>query len=146
LESAIEGANHAAALIERLLAFARAEPLLPDRVNVDQLIDGMRELIARAIGTGIRIELDLKAGDWGVWVDRAQLESALVNMAINGRDAMDGRGTLRIITRQVTLKEHEIGQCMAGDHVSLTVADTGCAMSPQVLERVFEPFFTTKPV
>jgi len=146
LESAIEGANHAAALIERLLAFARAEPLLPDQVNVDQLIDGMRDLIARAIGTGIRIELDLKAGDWSVWADRAQLESALVNMTINARDAMDGRGTLRIVTRQVTLKDREIGHCMAGDHVSLTVIDTGCGMSPQVLDRAFEPFFTTKAV
>jgi signal transduction histidine kinase len=146
LDSAIEGANHAAALIERLLAFARAEPLLPDRVDIDPLITGMEELLTRAIGTGIKVDLDPGAGDWAVWVDRAQLESALINMAINARDAMDGRGTLTIATRPLTLREREIGQCAAGDHVSLTVTDTGCGMTPEVLERVFEPFFTTKAV
>ena len=146
LDSAIEGANHAAALIERLLAFARAEPLLPDRVEVDQLLSGMEDLVARAIGTGIKVEFALDAPGWAVWADRAQMESALVNMAINARDAMDGRGTLRIVTQRQVLGEHEIGQCVAGDHVSLTVSDTGCGMSPAVLERVFEPFFTTKAV
>ncbi|MBN8819171.1 MAG: response regulator [Sphingomonas sp.] len=146
LDSAIEGANHATALIERLLAFARAEPLLPDRVDIDPLIAGMEHLLTRAIGTGIKVELDLGAGDWAVWVDRAQLESAIINMGINARDAMDGRGTLTIATRPVTLRDREIGQCAAGDHVSLTVTDTGCGMTPEVLERVFEPFFTTKAV
>jgi signal transduction histidine kinase/ActR/RegA family two-component response regulator len=144
LDSAIEGANHAAALIERLLAFARSEPLLPDRVDLDQLITGMEDLITRAIGTGIKVILDLDAGDWAVWADRAQLESALINMAINARDAMEGRGTLTISTRRMALTERQIGQCAAGDHVSLTVSDTGCGMTPDVLERVFEPFFTTK--
>ena len=146
LDSAIEGANHAAALIERLLAFARSEPLRPDRIDPDALIVRMEDLIARAIGSGIKVELDLDGGDWAVWADRAQLESALINMAINARDAMDGRGTLTIATRRMTLREREIGQCAAGDHVSLTVTDTGCGMTPAVLERVFEPFFTTKAV
>lgn len=146
LDSAIEGANHAAALIERLLAFARAEPLLPDRIAVDTLLTGMEDLVARAIGTGIKVEFVLDAPDWAVWADRAQMESALINMAINARDAMDGRGTLRIVTQAVTLSEYEIGQCAAGDHVSLTVSDTGCGMSPAILERAFEPFFTTKTV
>jgi signal transduction histidine kinase/CheY-like chemotaxis protein len=146
LDSAIEGANHAAALIERLLAFARAEPLLPNRLDIDALIAGMEDLIARAIGTSIKVELALDAGEWAIWVDRAQLESALVNMAINARDAMDGRGTLTIGTRCMTLAEREIGQCSAGDYVCLTVADTGSGMTPDVLERVFEPFFTTKAV
>jgi signal transduction histidine kinase/CheY-like chemotaxis protein len=146
LDSAIEGANHAAALIERLLAFARAEPLLPDRLDIDALIAGMEDLIARAIGTGIKVELALEAGEWAIWVDRAQLESALVNMAINARDAMDGRGTLTISTQCMTLAEREIGQCSAGDYICLTVTDTGSGMTPEVLERVFEPFFTTKAV
>ena len=146
LDSAIEGANHAAALIERLLAFARAEPLLPDKVGVDRLIADMEELLARAIGTSIKVVLDLNAGDWSAWADRAQFESALVNMAINARDAMEGRGTLTIATCPVSLRAGEIGQCSAGEHVCLTVTDTGCGMSPEVLERVFEPFFTTKPV
>jgi len=146
LDSAIEGANHAAALIERLLAFARSEPLRPDRIDPDALIVRMEELVARAIGSGIKVVLDLDAGDWAVWADRAQLESALINMAINARDAMDGRGTLTIATRRLTVREREIGQCAAGDHVSLTVTDTGCGMTPAVLERVFEPFFTTKAV
>jgi signal transduction histidine kinase/ActR/RegA family two-component response regulator len=146
LDSAIEGANHAAALIERLLAFARAEPLLPDRLDIDRLIAGMEDLVARAIGGGVKVELELDAGEWNVWADRAQLESALVNMAVNARDAMDGRGTLRIATRHVRLAENEVGQCIAGDYVCLTVSDTGSGMTPEVLERVFEPFFTTKPV
>ena len=146
LDSAVEGANHAAALIDRLLAFARAEPMLPERIEIDGLISQMQDLVARAVGSGIRIELDLQADGWSVWGDRAQLESALVNMAINARDAMEGAGTLCIATAQVTLAEREIGQCAAGEHVSLTVSDTGCGMSPQVLERVFEPFFTTKAV
>jgi len=146
LDSAIEGANHAAALIERLLAFARAEPLLPDRLDIDKLIAGMEDLIARAIGAGIKVELRLDAADAKIWVDRAQLESALVNMAVNARDAMDGRGALTIATRCVTLAQNELGQHEAGDHVCLTVSDTGCGMTPEVIERVFEPFFTTKPV
>ncbi|HWJ71094.1 MAG TPA: ATP-binding protein [Sphingobium sp.] len=146
LDSAIEGANHAAALIERLLAFARSEPLQPDRLDPDALIIHMEELVARAIGSGIKVELDLDAGDWAIWADRTQLESALINMAINARDAMDGRGTLTIATRRLTLRENEIGHCAAGDHVSLTVTDTGSGMTPAVLERVFEPFFTTKAI
>jgi len=146
LDSAIEGANHAAALIDRLLAFARAEPLLPDRLDIDVLIAGMEDLITRAIGSGVKVALKLDAGDWAIWVDRAQLESALVNMAINARDAMDGRGTLTIGTHRLTLAEREIGQCAAGDHVCVTVTDTGSGMTPDVLERVFEPFFTTKGV
>jgi len=146
LDSAMEGAHHASALIERLLAFARSEPLLPDRIEPDRLIAGMEDLIRRAIGAGIEVTLDLDAGDWLLWADRAQLESALLNMAINARDAMDGRGKLAIATDRVTLREHEIGQCTAGDHVRITVRDTGCGMTPDVMERVFEPFFTTKPL
>lgn len=146
LDSAIEGASHAAALIERLLAFARSEPLRPDRIDPDALILHMEELIARAIGTGIRVELDLDAGDWSVWAERSQLESALINMAVNARDAMDERGTITIATRRVTLRAREIGACAAGDYVSLTVTDSGSGMTPQVLERVFEPFFTTKAI
>ena len=146
LDSAMEGAHHASALIERLLAFARSEPLLPDRIEPDTLIAGMKDLITRAIGAGIEVVLELDAGDWLLWADRAQLESALLNMAINARDAMDGRGKLTIATGRTTLKENEIGQCTAGDYVSITVTDTGCGMTPEVMERVFEPFFTTKPM
>ena len=146
LDSAMEGAHHASALIERLLAFARSEPLLPDRIEPDRLIAGMKDLITRAIGAGVEVVLDLDAGDWPLWADRAQLESALLNMAINARDAMDGRGTLTIATGRATLRENEIGQCAAGDYVSLMVRDTGCGMTPEVMERVFEPFFTTKPM
>lgn len=146
LDSAIEGANHAAALIERLLAFARAEPLLPDRIPVDQLIADTRDLIARATGSGVKVELDLQAGDWQLWADRAQLESALINMAVNARDAMDGRGTLRISTARMALNQNEIGNCPAGEYICLTVSDTGAGIPADILERVFEPFFTTKAV
>jgi len=144
LDSAMEGAHHASALIDRLLAFARAEPLLPDRIEPDRLITGMEDLISRAIGASVQVVLDLDAGDWLLWADRAQLESALLNMAINARDAMEGRGTLTIATGRVTIDTPENGQCPPGDYVSLTVRDTGCGMTPDVMERVFEPFYTTK--
>ncbi|WP_336965739.1 ATP-binding protein [Sphingobium aquiterrae] len=146
LDNAMEGANRASTLTRRLLAFARAEPILPSALDADALVTGMTDLIDRTIGDQIKVALDLQAKGWAIFADRHQLENALLNLAVNARDAMDGRGTLTIATRQVTLAAGEVGECSAGDHVRLTVEDTGCGMTPEVLERVFEPFFTTKPV
>ncbi|MFX6011291.1 ATP-binding protein, partial [Acinetobacter baumannii] len=75
-----------------------------------------------------------------------QLENALLNLAVNARDAMEGQGTLSFVTGGITLAENEVGECAAGDYVTIEVGDTGMGMTPEVLERVFEPFFTTKPV
>jgi signal transduction histidine kinase/CheY-like chemotaxis protein len=146
LDSAMEGANRAAALTTRLLAFARPELPAAARVDPDTLVLGMRDLIDRATDEGIALVLDLAAEGWCIWVEQAQLEHALLNLAINARDAMDGRGTLTIATRRLTLGLGEIGPCPPGDYVSLSVTDTGCGMAPDVIERAFEPFFTTKPV
>lgn len=146
IDNAMEGANRASTLTRRLLAFARAEPNLPDILKPDDLIRGMIELLDRSIGDQIKVELALDAGDWRIHADRHQLENALLNLAVNARDAMDGRGTMTLRTRQTRLAAHEIEDCAAGEYLCLSVIDRGCGMSPEVLERVFEPFFTTKAV
>jgi signal transduction histidine kinase/CheY-like chemotaxis protein len=146
LENAMEGASRAAALTRRLLAFARAEPLLPEPVSPDALIAGMTDLLDRTLGERIAVRTDFSCGDWTVWVDKHQLENALLNLAVNARDAMDGEGTLTLSTAQRSLAEGELGAGRAGDYMAIAVTDTGCGMDEKVLERVFEPFYTTKPV
>ncbi|MFD1610933.1 ATP-binding protein [Sphingomonas tabacisoli] len=146
IENAMEGASRAAALTRRLLAFARAEPLLPEAVSPDSLIDGMHDLLDRTLGERISVRTRFDSEDWSVWVDRHQLENALLNLAVNARDAMDGEGTLTLATGMRTLSPGELGDMRAGDYLAISVADTGCGMEQSVLDRVFEPFFTTKPV
>jgi CheY-like chemotaxis protein len=146
LDSAAEGAQRAAALTRRLLAFARSEPLAPQATEPGALIAGMSELIDRTLGDAIRVDARDGGVGWSVWVDRHGLENAILNLAVNARDAMDGRGTLTIVTAGTTLAEHALGECAAGDYATIAVTDTGCGMDPLVVERVFEPFFTTKPV
>lgn len=146
LDNAMDGANRASALTRRLLAFARSEPLLPSAVDPDSLLRGMADLIDRAIGDQIVTRFTHAGGGWRIFVDQHQLENAILNLCVNARDAMDGRGRLTLTTGQATLKDGEIGECAAGDYVVLTVTDEGCGMTPEVMARVFEPFFTTKPV
>jgi signal transduction histidine kinase/ActR/RegA family two-component response regulator len=146
IDNAMEGANRASALTRRLLAFSRSEPLLPSAVDADALMAGMVELIDRTIGDQIRVEIAGKAEGWRIFVDQHQMENAILNLCVNARDAMEGRGTLTIETGQARLAAGEIGECLAGEHIKLSVRDTGCGMTPEVLARVFEPFFTTKPV
>jgi signal transduction histidine kinase/ActR/RegA family two-component response regulator len=146
LKNAMEGATRAAALTRRLLSFARSEPLLPERVDSVELIGGMSDLLDRTLGELIRIDVDLEPGTWSTYVDPHQLENAILNLAVNARDAMEGRGLMRISTENVTLAANEVGDIRAGDYVKISVTDTGCGMPPEVLERAFEPFFTTKPV
>ncbi|CAN5390531.1 hypothetical protein BH09PSE4_BH09PSE4_01170 [soil metagenome] len=146
IDNAMEGAHRAAALTKRLLAFARAEPLLPEAIAPGALIAGMCDLLDRTLGDAVTVRTVDRGADWHIWVDKHQLENALLNLAVNARDAMDGRGRLTFSTGRVTLREGEIGGCQAGDHALIAVSDTGCGITPEVLERVFEPFFTTKPV
>lgn len=146
LDNAMEGANRAAALTRRLLAFARSEPLLPSALDPDALVRGIGELIDRSIGDQITVSFEQEAEGWRIFVDQHQLENAVLNLCVNARDAMDGRGQLVIRTGQATLAANEIGECAAGDYVTISVSDNGCGMAPDVLARVFEPFFTTKPV
>ena len=146
LTNAMEGATRAAALTRRLLSFARSEPLLPERVDSSELVSGMSDLLDRTLGERIHVEVALDPEAWPVYVDSHQLENAIVNLAVNARDAMDGTGTMRISTRNVTLAANEVGDIRPGEYLRLSVTDTGCGMSAEVLERAFEPFFTTKPV
>ncbi|MGE5564491.1 MAG: ATP-binding protein [Bacillota bacterium] len=146
LNNAMEGATRAAALTRRLLSFARSEPLLPERVDSTELIAGMSDLLDRTLGERIRIEVELSRDAWPIYVDPHQLENAIVNLAVNARDAMNGEGLMRISTENVRLAANEVGDIRAGDYVKISVTDTGCGMAPEVLERAFEPFFTTKPV
>ena len=146
IDNAMEGANRAAALTRRLLGFARAEPLLPEAIDPGALIDGMSDLIDRTLGERVIVTTKVAEGAWPVWVDPMQLENAIINLAVNARDAMDGAGRLTIAVDNVTLIDGEIGQAKAGNHVRVAVTDSGCGMTPEVLERVFEPFFTTKEV
>ena len=146
IENAMEGANRAAALTRRLLAFSRSEPLLPEAVEGGALIAGMSDLLDRTLGDTIEVKTQDAGTGWTVWVDRHQLENALLNLAVNARDAMEGRGTLTIATGGRVLAANEVGECPAGDYVTIGVTDTGCGMSREVADRVFEPFFTTKPV
>ena len=146
LDNAMEGATRAAALTRRLLAFARSEPLLPSAIDADMLVKGMAELIDRSIGDQITVSIENDAKGWHIFVDQHQMENAILNLCVNARDAMDGRGRLVIATQQTHLSANEVGECAEGDYVALSVTDDGCGMTPEVLARVFEPFFTTKPV
>jgi signal transduction histidine kinase/ActR/RegA family two-component response regulator len=146
LNNAMEGATRAAALTRRLLSFARSEPLLPERVDSKELIGGMSDLLDRTLGERVRVEVDMASDTWPIYVDPHQLENAIVNLAVNARDAMDGQGLMRIATSNVKLAANEVGDVRPGEYVKIGVTDTGCGMTPEVLEHAFEPFFTTKPV
>ena len=145
LEQAMEGANRAAALTKRLLAFARSEPLLPSAVNPNDLLRGMSDLIERTIGDPITVAFEPGSDIWPIFVDPYQLENAVLNLAVNARDAMPEGGTLSIATANVMLSDGEIEGVNAGAHIRLSVGDTGTGMTRDVLDRAFEPFFTTKP-
>jgi CheY-like chemotaxis protein len=106
----------------------------------------MSDLLDRTLGEQIRVEVDLASGAWPIYVDPHQLENAIVNLAVNARDAMEGRGLMRISTQNERLAANQVGDIRAGEYVKISVTDTGCGMSRDVLERAFEPFFTTKPV
>ena len=146
LTNAMEGATRAAALTRRLLSFARSEPLLPERVDSASLVSGMSDLLDRTLGERILVDIDLAPDTWPTYVDPHQLENAIVNLAVNARDAMEGTGHMRIATANVRLEANEVGDVRPGEYVRISVTDTGCGMTPEVIERAFEPFFTTKPV
>lgn len=137
LTNALDGANRAADLTRRLLTFARSEPARPEMTVVDDCITSFAELIERTIGDRIALTLDLHAPGRACWLDRRQFENALLNLAVNARDAMAGHGSLTI--RTLGDDEEETAA------LAVQVIDTGCGMSAEVLERVFDPFYTTKP-
>jgi len=149
LESAVQASRGAAQLTHQLLAFARKQPLKPVAVDLNRLISSMSDMLRRTLGEAISIETVLGGGLWATIADNNQLENALINLALNARDAMSTGGCLTIETANAYLDDAYValfGDVAAGQYVILSVTDTGAGIAPDVLERVFEPFFTTKQV
>jgi PAS domain S-box-containing protein len=148
IATARKSIERASGLTHRMLAFARRQALQPRPVDPDDLVRGMDDVIRRTLGPEIRAELSLGDGVWTVLCDANQLESALLNLAINARDAMPDGGTLTIATADRLLDEADLAdqdEVKPGSYVEMAVTDTGTGMTPDVLARAFEPFFTTKP-
>jgi signal transduction histidine kinase/DNA-binding response OmpR family regulator len=147
LENALRGAERAAGLTGRLLAFARRQPLEPRSIDVNALVSGMSDLLRRTIGEKIRVSTSLVGDLWAVHADPTELEAAILNLAVNARDAMAGGGELRISPANVGPYDDAEAADLdlkPGAYVAITVEDSGVGMGADVLKRVFEPFFTTK--
>ena len=148
INAAMTSANRAAALTHRLLAFARRQPLIPKSVDANQLVVSLEDLLRRTIGETIDLQIVAADDLWGTLCDPNQLESALLNLAINARDAMPNGGKLAISTANVRLDgvTAETPALAPGDYICIDVTDTGTGMSAEVAARAFDPFFTTKPI
>ena len=141
------GASRAAALTQRLLAFARRQPLRPDLTEPGALVRGMEDLLHRTVGEQVSIETRSAPDVWPAWCDANQLEIALLNLAVNARDAMPSGGRITIAASNAHLSDDEVPHGVKpGDYVLLSVSDTGTGMPPDVIARAFDPFFTTKPI
>jgi signal transduction histidine kinase/ActR/RegA family two-component response regulator len=153
LAGARDGAERAAALTARLLAFSRQQPLAPVAIDANRMVGGMSELLRRTLGEQIRIETALAGGLWSTFADVGQLENAILNLAVNARDAMMETpargGRLTIETANAQLDGADLADqadVAPGQYVLLCVSDTGMGMPPEVIARAFDPFFTTKGV
>lgn len=149
IENAAEGAQRAAQLTARLLAFSRQQPLDPQPLDTNKLVGGMSELLRRTIGETIRVETVLAGGLWRTNIDAGQLESAILNLCVNARDAMPDGGHLTVETANGHLDDAYAArhnEVTAGQYVTVSVTDTGTGMPPEVVDRAFDPFFTTKGV
>jgi PAS domain S-box-containing protein len=148
LANALAGVDRGSKLAAQLLAFGRRQALDPRVVNVGRLIRGMDEMLRRTIGEGVEVETIVSGGLWNTSVDPTQIENALLNLAINARDAMDGFGKLTVEVGNAYLDDayaraHE--DVVPGQYVALSVTDTGTGMPAEIISKVFEPFFSTKP-
>ena len=148
LRNAINGVSRGAKLASQLLAFGRRQSLTPKVVNLGSLIRNMDDMLRRALGGAIEIETVISGGLWNTFVDPVQLETSILNLAINARDAMAGRGKLTIEAGNASLDDNYAARhvdVVAGQYVMVAVTDTGGGIPAEILERVFDPFFTTKP-
>jgi signal transduction histidine kinase len=147
IANALDGAQRGAQLTSRLLAFSRQQPLDPRPLDANKLVRETSELLRRSLGENIHLETVLADDLWRIFADAPQLESALVNLCVNSRDAMPDGGNLTLRTANVHLDNSDGRGGIdghSGDHVAIVVHDTGCGMSPDVLARAFDPFYTTK--
>lgn len=144
--AALQSANRGAALVQQLLAFARRQTLHPKTVDLSGYIHGATDMLQRLLRSDVTVEADLLPGTWSVCVDPNQLEAAILNLAVNARDAMPQGGVLRLSTQNVSLDHASPKLGLNGDFVALTVSDTGSGIPPEIVEKVFDPFFTTKDV
>lgn len=148
-EVTVTAAERGAELTNRLLAFARRQPLDPQPTDINKLVASMDALLHRTLGGQISVDLHCADDLWNAMVDKPQLESALLNLSINARDAMPLGGKLTFITSNIVLDQSDVqgaDDAMPGDYVMILVSDTGSGMTPEVLKRAFDPFFTTKDV
>lgn len=149
LQNIILAAQEAAELTKGLLAFARKQPLEPRAVNINEFVARLPSLLRRTLGEHIDIGLTLQPDLWSAYVDAHQVEAAILNLAINARDAMPAGGHLMIETANVTIDEEQAaryGETRPGSYVALGVTDDGSGMSPEILAQAIQPFFTTKPM
>jgi two-component system NtrC family sensor kinase len=147
LDNALVGAERAAQLTQRLLAFSRRQPLNPRVLDVNKLILSISDLLARTLGENIKLETISGAGLWKVEADASEMESTLLNLALNARDAMPQGGKLTIETSNAYLDDEYCGQqedLMPGQYVLVAISDSGAGMTAETIDRAFEPFFTTK--
>ena len=147
--NALEGIGRGAKLANQLLAFGRRQPLEPKVVNIGRLVKGMGDMLRRTIGESVEVDTMVSGGLWNTLADPGQLENALLNLAINARDAMNGSGKLTIELGNAFLDDTYAADhpdVAAGQYVMLAVTDTGEGIEPELLSQVFEPFFSTKPM
>ncbi len=145
-EAALAAGRRGERLTRQLLAFSRRQELKLEVMDVGALIEQVEPLVRRAVGEAIELTVDCESGVGATRLDPAQFEAALLNLVVNAADAVEGGGRITIHTRRVTLADGEVSGASAGEHVAVSVSDTGAGMSPEVLQRAFEPFFTTKEV
>lgn len=138
--------DRGAKLTAQLLAFSRRQVLNPKPVDANQLVSEIQELIRKAVGEACRVKVQTYEGLWLCHVDPSRLETALLNLSLNARDAMPNGGVLEIEMKNTVVNEGAVAGCSPGSYVGLIVRDTGPGMPPEVRDRVFEPFFTTKEV
>lgn len=147
LENALAGVERGAKLASQLLAFGRRQPLKPKVINVRKLVQNMDDMLRRTLGEEIELETIVSGGLWNTLIDPSQLENAILNLAINARDAMGGRGRLTIETANSVLdadhaRAHD--DVRPGQYVLVAVTDTGSGISAEIIDHVLEPFFSTK--